>query len=70
MGLVCSADRQITSTRRYHGLLHSGGRYVVSDPEAAREAVMKDIADAQSSTFGRLTVLPGRVGPKASAQGV
>lgn len=38
------------------------------DPDAAREAVMRDIADAQSSTFGRLTVLPGRLRPKASMQ--
>lgn len=30
------------TTRRYHGLLHSGGRYVVSDPEAARECVAEN----------------------------
>ncbi len=39
------------------------------DPEAAREAVMRDIADAQSSTFGRLTVLPGRLRTKTSTLG-
>lgn len=30
------------TTRRYHGLLHSGGRYVVTDPEAARECVQEN----------------------------
>lgn len=27
------------TTGRYHGLLHSGGRYAVTDPEAARECI-------------------------------
>lgn len=30
------------TTRRYHGLLHSGGRYVVNDPEAAKECVQEN----------------------------
>jgi glycerol-3-phosphate dehydrogenase len=30
------------TTRRYHGLLHSGGRYVVIDPEAAKECVQEN----------------------------
>lgn len=30
------------TTRRYHGLLHSGARYVVNDPEAARECVQEN----------------------------
>lgn len=30
------------TTRRYHGLLHSGGRYVVKDPEAAKECVLEN----------------------------
>lgn len=30
------------TTRRYHGLLHSGGRYVVKDPEAAKECVAEN----------------------------
>lgn len=30
------------TTNRYHGLLHSGGRYVVSDPEAAAECVQEN----------------------------
>ncbi len=27
------------TTGRYHGLLHSGGRYVVKDPQSARECI-------------------------------
>jgi glycerol-3-phosphate dehydrogenase len=30
------------TTRRYHGLLHSGGRYVVKDPQAAEECVQEN----------------------------
>jgi glycerol-3-phosphate dehydrogenase len=30
------------TTRRYHGLLHSGGRYVVKDPQAAKECVQEN----------------------------
>lgn len=30
------------TTRRYHGLLHSGGRYVVKDPGAAKECVQEN----------------------------
>ena len=34
-------QRDIThgTTGRFHGLLHSGGRYVVKDPEAAVESI-------------------------------
>jgi glycerol-3-phosphate dehydrogenase len=35
--LVERRDLAYGTTGRYHGLLHSGGRYVVKDPEAARE---------------------------------
>lgn len=28
---------------RFHGLLHSGGRYVVNDPEAARECIQENM---------------------------
>jgi glycerol-3-phosphate dehydrogenase len=31
------------TTGRYHGLLHSGGRYVVKDPQAARECIRENI---------------------------
>ena len=35
--LVDRADLGQGTTGRYHGLLHSGGRYVVSDPHSATE---------------------------------
>lgn len=37
--LVEKRDLSHGTTGRYHGLLHSGGRYVVKDPEAARECI-------------------------------
>ena len=35
--LVERRDLSYGTTGRYHGLLHSGARYVVKDPHAARE---------------------------------
>ena len=37
--LVEKGDLTAGTTGRYHGLLHSGGRYVVKDPQAARECI-------------------------------
>ncbi len=37
--LVEKGDMTHGTTGRYHGLLHSGGRYVVKDPEAAKECI-------------------------------
>jgi glycerol-3-phosphate dehydrogenase len=37
--LVERADLTHGTTGRYHGLLHSGGRYVVKDPLAAKECI-------------------------------
>ena len=37
--LVERRDLTHGTTGRYHGLLHSGGRYVVKDPDAARECM-------------------------------
>jgi glycerol-3-phosphate dehydrogenase len=37
--LVEKGDLTQGTTGRYHGLLHSGGRYVVKDPQAARECI-------------------------------
>lgn len=37
--LVEKGDLAHGTTGRYHGLLHSGGRYVVKDPQAARECI-------------------------------
>jgi glycerol-3-phosphate dehydrogenase len=37
--LVEKRDLTHGTTGRYHGLLHSGGRYVVKDPQAAKECI-------------------------------
>ncbi len=37
--LVERSDLATGTTGRYHGLLHSGGRYAVKDPQAARECI-------------------------------
>ena len=37
--LVEKRDLAHGTTGRYHGLLHSGGRYVVKDPQAAQECI-------------------------------
>jgi glycerol-3-phosphate dehydrogenase len=41
--LVEKSDLSTGTTGRYHGLLHSGGRYVVNDPEAAKECIQENI---------------------------
>jgi glycerol-3-phosphate dehydrogenase len=40
--LVERKDLADGTTGRYHGLLHSGARYAVKDPEAARECVVEN----------------------------
>ena len=40
--LVEKDDLTQGTTGRYHGLLHSGGRYVVKDPQAARECIQEN----------------------------
>lgn len=40
--LVEKADLATGTTGRYHGLLHSGGRYVIKDPQAARECISEN----------------------------
>jgi len=40
--LVEKSDLATGTTGRYHGLLHSGGRYVVKDPQAARECIVEN----------------------------
>jgi glycerol-3-phosphate dehydrogenase len=53
------------TTSRFHGLLHSGGRYAVNDPESAREcrqenAIVKQIGRCCVDDIGGLFVLlPG-----------
>ena len=62
--LVDRADLAQGTTGRYHGLLHSGGRYVVSDPQSAREcaeenAILTRIqADAIEETGGYFVATP------------
>ncbi|MEJ2351883.1 MAG: FAD-dependent oxidoreductase [Anaerolineales bacterium] len=40
--LVERRDYSHGTTGRYHGLLHSGGRYVVKDPQAALECITEN----------------------------
>ncbi|HZD57848.1 MAG TPA: FAD-dependent oxidoreductase, partial [Anaerolineales bacterium] len=40
--LVERRDYSHGTTGRYHGLLHSGGRYVVKDPQAAQECITEN----------------------------
>jgi glycerol-3-phosphate dehydrogenase len=41
--LVERKDLADGTTGRYHGLLHSGGRYAVKDQEAARECIVENV---------------------------
>jgi glycerol-3-phosphate dehydrogenase len=40
--LIDRGDLGSGTSGRYHGLLHSGGRYIVSDPAAARECIREN----------------------------
>ena len=40
--LVERSDLGTGTSGRYHGLLHSGGRYIVRDPDAARECIAEN----------------------------
>lgn len=63
--LVERNDLAVGTTGRFHGLLHSGGRYVVSDPQSAKECaleneVLRKIQPAAIEDTGGLFVsLPG-----------
>ena len=59
--LVDKGDLASGTSGRYHGLLHSGARYVARDPQAAREciaenAVLRRIAPACIEDTGGLVV--------------
>ncbi|WP_067782126.1 anaerobic glycerol-3-phosphate dehydrogenase subunit GlpA [Actinomyces vulturis] len=62
--LLERADLGQGTSGRFHGLLHSGGRYVVSDPESARECAEENIvvgkihASAVERTGGLFVVGP------------
>ena len=60
--LVDKGDLAQGTSGRYHGLLHSGGRYVVSDPESATEcaeenAILKRIQPGAIEATGGLFVV-------------
>ena len=63
--LVERADLGQGTTGRFHGLLHSGGRYVVSDPTSAAECARENAivtrinADAVEATGGYFVTTPG-----------
>lgn len=63
--LVDRADIGQGTSGRYHGLLHSGGRYVVSDPHSATEcAIERDVVakihpGAVEETGGLFVATPG-----------
>jgi glycerol-3-phosphate dehydrogenase len=49
--LVEKRDYSHGTTGRYHGLLHSGGRYVIKDPQAARECIQENLVLRQIMPF-------------------
>jgi glycerol-3-phosphate dehydrogenase len=63
--LVDRDDLAMGTTGRFHGLLHSGGRYVVKDPSAAQECIVENFvlrriaADCIEDTGGLFVSTPG-----------
>src|SRR5258708_505476 len=62
--LVEKGDLANGTTGRFHGLLHSGGRYVVKDPVSARECIAENrvlrriAADCIEDTGGVFVATP------------
>jgi glycerol-3-phosphate dehydrogenase len=62
--LVERGDLATGTTGRFHGLLHSGGRYVVKDPKAAQECIAENVilrriaADCIEDTGGLFVTTP------------
>jgi glycerol-3-phosphate dehydrogenase len=62
--LVERGDLATGTTGRFHGLLHSGGRYVVKDPKAAQECIAENVilrriaADCIEDTGGMFVTTP------------
>ncbi len=62
--LVDRADLASGTSGRFHGLVHSGGRYAVKDPDAARECahengiIRRVAADAVEDTGGLFVTTP------------
>ncbi len=67
--LIEKRDLTHGTTGRYHGLLHSGGRYVVKDPQSAEECILenrilrKTHAHCIEATSGFFVVTPEDEGP-------
>ncbi len=63
--LVEKRDLSEGTSGRFHGLLHSGGRYVVKDPDAARECIDENLilrriaAHSIEDTGGLFVAVPG-----------
>ncbi len=63
--LVEQGDLCTGTSGRYHGLLHSGGRYAVRDPETARECILENqilrriVPFAVEDTGGLFVAVPG-----------
>jgi glycerol-3-phosphate dehydrogenase len=63
--LVDREDLAMGTTGRFHGLLHSGARYVVKDPNAAHECIVENVvlrriaADCIEDTGGLFVSTPG-----------
>jgi len=73
--LVEQGDLVHGTSSRYHGLLHSGGRYAVKDPESAREcavenAVLRRIAPWAVEPCGGMFVQLAQDDPTYAAQWV
>lgn len=64
VALVERRDLTDGTSGRYHGLLHSGGRYAVRDPESARECIIENgilrkiVPHAIEDTGGLFVVTP------------
>ena len=62
--LVDRADLAEGTSGRFHGLLHSGGRYAVKDPHAAEECIAENVilrkvaADCIEDTGGFFVTTP------------
>src|SRR5438309_4200339 len=62
--LVERGDLATGTTGRFHGLLHSGGRYVVKDPRSAKECMEENVvlrriaADSIEDTGGFFVTTP------------
>lgn len=63
--LADMGDLATGTSGRYHGLLHSGGRYAVRDPESAEECILENrifrkiIPSAVEDTGGYFVLCPG-----------